>query len=190
MPTPPSPHHRPKAPDAVRQALLQSASDVISQRGLAGFTVQDVARGAGVSKGALFHHFASKQALLDAALQAVLGQFWDQVQALMQADPEPWGRFSRAYVRATFDNLLDPACDSPGFSLGTCFDSALMTPWRAWLRARLAEHPAETSMPRLLAARCVADGYWLQAYGTPLHGQQRDEAIALSREALRLCTPD
>jgi len=50
---------RRKAPEAVRQALLDATARVIGQGGLAALTVQDVARTAGVSKGALFHHFSS-----------------------------------------------------------------------------------------------------------------------------------
>jgi len=61
---------RRKAPDSVRQSLLQATIEVIGRNGLAALTVQDVAQAAGVSKGALFHHFSSKQALVDEAVGA------------------------------------------------------------------------------------------------------------------------
>ena len=44
----------------MRQSLLQATIEVIGGHGLAALTVQDVAQAAGVSKGALFHHFSSK----------------------------------------------------------------------------------------------------------------------------------
>lgn len=66
---------RRKAPDSVRQSLLQATIDVIARQGLAAVTVQDIAQAAGVSKGALFHHFASKQALVDAAIATLIAEF-------------------------------------------------------------------------------------------------------------------
>jgi len=50
---------RRKAPDSVRQSLLQATIEVIGRNGLAALTVQDVAQAAGVSKGARFQHFSS-----------------------------------------------------------------------------------------------------------------------------------
>jgi TetR/AcrR family transcriptional repressor of nem operon len=46
-----------------RLRLLEAARDVIRAKGLAATSVDDLCRAAGVTKGAFFHHFASKQAL-------------------------------------------------------------------------------------------------------------------------------
>jgi TetR/AcrR family transcriptional regulator, transcriptional repressor for nem operon len=54
--------HDPERGDA-RTRLLEAARDVIRTRGFAATTVEDVCRKAGVTKGAFFHHFDSKQAL-------------------------------------------------------------------------------------------------------------------------------
>ncbi|QMW23228.1 TetR/AcrR family transcriptional regulator [Sandaracinobacteroides saxicola] len=50
-----------------RTALLDAALKVIRRQGYAGTTVDDLCREAGVTKGAFFHHFASKEALAVAA---------------------------------------------------------------------------------------------------------------------------
>ena len=50
-----------------RAALLAAAVDVIRGRGLHATTVDDLCAAAGVSKGAFFHHFASKEDLAVAA---------------------------------------------------------------------------------------------------------------------------
>ncbi len=46
-----------------RTRLLEAARDVIRAQGFAATTVDDLCRAAGVSKGAFFHHFDSKEAL-------------------------------------------------------------------------------------------------------------------------------
>jgi TetR/AcrR family transcriptional repressor of nem operon len=46
-----------------RTRLLEAARDVIRTRGFSATTVEDLCRSAGVTKGAYFHHFKSKEAL-------------------------------------------------------------------------------------------------------------------------------
>jgi TetR/AcrR family transcriptional repressor of nem operon len=52
-----------------RTRLLEAARDVIRAKGYAATTVEDLCREAGVTKGAFFHHFASKEALGVAAAE-------------------------------------------------------------------------------------------------------------------------
>lgn len=60
MPRPTKLH--PERGDA-RTRLLESARDVIRAQGFAATTVDDLCKAAGVTKGAFFHHFESKEAL-------------------------------------------------------------------------------------------------------------------------------
>eukprot|EP01042_Synura_sphagnicola_P034642 gene34642-44415_t len=56
-----------------RTRLLEAARDVIRAKGFAATSVDDLCRAAAVTKGAFFHHFASKEALGVAA-----AEFWTQ----------------------------------------------------------------------------------------------------------------
>ncbi|MEU6055345.1 ScbR family autoregulator-binding transcription factor [Streptomyces xanthochromogenes] len=49
-----------------RRALIQSAAHVFDQGGYTRARIEQVSQGAGVSRGALFFHFANKEALADA----------------------------------------------------------------------------------------------------------------------------
>jgi AcrR family transcriptional regulator len=52
-----------------REAILVAAARVISQRGVRGLRVEEVASEAGVSPPLLYYHFASRQGLIRAALE-------------------------------------------------------------------------------------------------------------------------
>jgi TetR/AcrR family transcriptional regulator, cholesterol catabolism regulator len=51
-------------PEAARKALLKTALELFERKGFAGTPVQDVVDGANLTKGAFYHHFASKEDLL------------------------------------------------------------------------------------------------------------------------------
>lgn len=55
------------ASSATRQALIDAAVQLVRERGLSATSVNDLCAQAGVSKGAFFHHFASKDSLMAAA---------------------------------------------------------------------------------------------------------------------------
>lgn len=56
---------------ATRTAIIAAALDAFGQRGYAHVTVDQIAGQAGVAKGALYHHFASKDVLFEAVLESV-----------------------------------------------------------------------------------------------------------------------
>lgn len=65
---PPAPRQTPLSSNA-RPALLDAAVRAIRHRGFAATSVDDICRAAGVSKGAFFHHFKSKEDLGFAAAE-------------------------------------------------------------------------------------------------------------------------
>jgi AcrR family transcriptional regulator len=55
-----------------RQRLLDAAITLMHERGLAGTSTNDIAEAAGVSRGALTHHFESREELIAAAIEDML----------------------------------------------------------------------------------------------------------------------
>jgi TetR/AcrR family transcriptional regulator, transcriptional repressor for nem operon len=60
---------KPKPGKTARQKLLDAALSLIRAKGYAATSVDDLCAAAGVTKGAFFHHFASKEALAVAAAE-------------------------------------------------------------------------------------------------------------------------
>ncbi len=55
----------------MKRRILDAAFEVLKERGYAGFTTAEVAKRAGVSRGAQVHHFPSKNDLVSAAVEHV-----------------------------------------------------------------------------------------------------------------------
>ncbi|WP_428964977.1 TetR/AcrR family transcriptional regulator [Micromonospora fluostatini] len=95
-----------RPPEQTRRLLLDAAATVIRDRGITA-TLDDIARAAGVSKGGLLYHFASKDDLVLALAADLLDGFRREVEAALSPDDEAPGRLARAYVRACLDPNVD-----------------------------------------------------------------------------------
>lgn len=91
-------------PEETRARLLEAATRIVVEQGVDAFTLDAVAHAAGVSKGGLLHHFASKETLILELIVHVLATFEAEMeQALDPTEPEGTpGRWTRAFVRLSF----------------------------------------------------------------------------------------
>lgn len=120
-------------------------------------TIAAVAAEARVSKGGLFYHFASKEALI----MGLVDRFVAGFDAMLDVDDSP-GAATRAYLNATADDsapasqpvvaLLAAALASPDALNG------LRVRYAAW-QDRLEHDGVEVTVARLV--RLAADGLWL-----------------------------
>jgi AcrR family transcriptional regulator len=54
-----------------RQGILDAALDLFAENGFFGTSMRDIARAVGVRESALYHHFVSKEAILEGLMQSV-----------------------------------------------------------------------------------------------------------------------
>jgi len=84
----------------LRASLLEAADAVLAERGVHGLTLRDVARAAGVSHGAPYHHYASLNELLAAVAErgfVILGNAMAEAVAVPDTS-ERLLRVAQAYV--------------------------------------------------------------------------------------------
>ena len=97
---------RKRDPQATRQRILAAAGRLLSE-GEGAFEMSWVAREAGVSQGLAYHHFGSKEGLL----QAVVNDFYDRVEeAVLMArldDIDDWEEREQERVRRYIAFLLE-----------------------------------------------------------------------------------
>jgi AcrR family transcriptional regulator len=77
---------------ATRARLLQAAARVYAAHGFAGATLDDVAEEAGLTKGAVYGHFGSKDNLLVALMEEYLAAEIAEQVALFDRDETTWKR--------------------------------------------------------------------------------------------------
>ena len=57
--------------EKTQAAIIRAAKRIFGERGFAATTMDDIAAGAGVAKGAVYHHFPTKEALFEAVFEQV-----------------------------------------------------------------------------------------------------------------------
>lgn len=73
--------------DRIRDRLHEAARESFALHGLRRTTVDDLARAAGISKGAFYRFHESKEALLVTLLDEIEADLHDRVEAAVRADP-------------------------------------------------------------------------------------------------------
>ncbi|WP_409182293.1 TetR/AcrR family transcriptional regulator [Amycolatopsis sp. VS8301801F10] len=115
--------------ESTRSALVDSAVELFTKRGYAGTSLDEVAKRARVTKGALYHHFSGKQALFEAAFEQVESLVYDRLQKIMTGDGEPWERAMgglQAFIRSCLD---------PSYQRIAIHEGPVVMGWERWREA-------------------------------------------------------
>lgn len=93
--------------EATRAALLQSARHLFVKKGFAQTSLDEVATHARLTKGALYHHFVSKQGLFEEVLGAVNDRVLETIVSVSDGvGSDPWTRLTSG-LEAFLDVCLD-----------------------------------------------------------------------------------
>jgi TetR/AcrR family transcriptional regulator, transcriptional repressor for nem operon len=71
------------------ETILESAARLVRERGISGASVGDVMKGAGMTVGGFYSHFASKEDLIDDALRRTMGTLLERLFARIEDKPAP-----------------------------------------------------------------------------------------------------
>lgn len=150
--------NRERAEDT-RGRLLAAARRLFAERGYAAVGVDEAARAAGCTKGALYHHFRDKRELFRAVVEDLEGGILDRLRAAAATAGDPAGR-----LRAACEAYLD-ACVDPAVGRIVVLDAPGVLGWEAWcaldrayglgffadlLRAARPEDPGAASAAQML----------------------------------------
>ena len=91
-------------PATRRDELLELAAVMFAERGLRATTVRDIADSAGILSGSLYHHFASKEEMVDEVLRSFLDWLFERYQHIIDSEPNPLARLEGLFM-ASFDAI-------------------------------------------------------------------------------------
>ncbi len=87
-----------------RDELLELAATMFAARGLRATTVRDIADGAGILSGSLYHHFSSKEEMVDELLRGFLDRLFARYSEIMDTEANPLERLKGLFM-ASFEAI-------------------------------------------------------------------------------------
>src|SRR5262249_27265979 len=98
---------RPQRGEAVRQAeLLTLAAGLFADRGYVATTVRDIADEAGILSGRLYHHFHSKETMIDEILSTLIDETLAAYESVIAEGKGPKETFE-GLVRISLESMVD-----------------------------------------------------------------------------------
>jgi AcrR family transcriptional regulator len=114
--------------EATRGALIAAARHLFAERGYAGVATEEIVRAAGVTRGALYHHFADKRGLFEAVYKQLESELTERIAAgaLAAGADSPLDA-----MRAGAEILLE-ACTDPEARQISLLDGPAVLGWDRW----------------------------------------------------------
>ncbi|MBV8429752.1 MAG: TetR/AcrR family transcriptional regulator [Solirubrobacterales bacterium] len=130
-PSPAGPPERPRTKAAQREAtvraLVSAARELFAERGYAGVGTEEIVQRAGVTRGALYHHFkGGKEELFRAVLVQLSAETVRRVGQAANAHQDPWEA-----LNAGADAFLD-ACATSEVQRIVLVDGPSVLGWEVW----------------------------------------------------------
>ena len=91
-------------PNSRRDELLELAATMFAERGLRATTVRDIADSAGILSGSLYHHFSSKEEMVDEVLRNFMDWLFARYREIVDAERNPLERL-RGLFMTSFDAI-------------------------------------------------------------------------------------
>jgi len=181
-----------------REALITAARPLFAEHGFADVALETIVRAAGVTRGALYHHFSDKTELFAAVFEQVEGEvaarMGQAIAAANKTDPVE-------VMHLGADFWLD-ACADPEVQRIVLVDAPAVLGWTRWTEignryniglvrdlldhaieaSRIPPQPVEATALTLLGAMREATLYVARA---PDHAQARREAGAVMDRFIR-----
>ncbi|MFD5625506.1 TetR/AcrR family transcriptional regulator [Streptomyces sp. NPDC127072] len=107
--------------DVRERAILDTCEALLAQQGYDAMTVGDIAQGAGITRGALYFYFGSKQEVVTALVARTVEHLWERSRATAQTD-EP-----RQAIAAAMRRTVE-LWNEHGLVMRTAIDLSLTVP--------------------------------------------------------------
>jgi AcrR family transcriptional regulator len=111
---------------STRAALIATARRLFAERGYADVGTEEIVRAAGVTRGALYHHFEGKSGLFRAVFEQVESEIAERLANEALSRPDPWEAMA-----AGLEMFLD-VCVEPEVQRIALLDAPSVLGWETW----------------------------------------------------------
>jgi AcrR family transcriptional regulator len=113
--------------EATRSALIATARGLFAERGYAAVGTEEIVRATGVTRGALYHHFAGKLELFRAVYESVEQELVEDIGASALTSAGDPLQALHAGAQAFLD-----ACENPAVQRIALLDAPAVLGWEQW----------------------------------------------------------
>ncbi|WP_219267614.1 TetR/AcrR family transcriptional regulator [Pseudomonas sp. Xaverov 259] len=181
--------------DATRARLIASARQAFATQGYANTSMDDFTARAGLTRGALYHHFGDKKGLLAAVVAQLDAEMDARLQGISDQAQEPWSGFCercRAYLRMAQDGEIQrivlqdaPAVLGDTGSQQQCVES-LRQLLESMMQAGVIAQAPSVALAQLINGSLVNTALWIARDDQPnLRLQEGLQALELLLQGLK-----
>lgn len=117
---------RVKYAEHTRQALFDAGLRLFAEREYASTSAEELVRAAGLTRGALYHHFDGKRGLFEAVVDELEGQAARRIRTAIASAVDPFERAERGVVEFL------AVCAEPGYRHVVLLQGPIALGWRRW----------------------------------------------------------
>ena len=117
---------RDKYVENTRRALLETGTRMFAEREYGEITAEELVRAAGLTRGALYHHFDGKRGLFEAVFEDLESQAADRIRAALDEAADPFERVERG-----ISQFLD-VCSGDAYRHVVLLQGPLALGWQRW----------------------------------------------------------
>jgi AcrR family transcriptional regulator len=163
------------APTDRREVILREAAELFARQGVAATTVREIADAAGILSGSLYHHFASKDDIVDAVLSTFLTELRGRYDDVLAGNGDAAERLRGLIVasletvashpRATeiYQNDAHRLRADNGYPFVEESAKAVRAAWVGVLEEGRANGAFRNDVPLKVTYPLLRDGLWLTA---------------------------
>jgi AcrR family transcriptional regulator len=111
---------------ATREALIEAALELFTERGYAAVGTEEIVARAKVTRGALYHHFEDKRDLFRSVFERVEAGLMERIGTRMKTAKDPWELMLNG-MRSFLD-----ACEEPAVKQIALTDAPSVLGWQEW----------------------------------------------------------
>jgi AcrR family transcriptional regulator len=163
----------PREPTVRRRAILDTAAALFARKGVAATTVREIADEVGILSGSLYHHFESKEAMVDEVITAFFDELRNRYKAVSAADGDARTRLhglvlaslevgqQHPYAIGIYQNDVNYLSRLERFAYLGNNAREIQASWLAVIDAGIEEGLFRADLDPKIAYRLMRDALWL-----------------------------